>query len=99
MMRGIPAENTRMPKPSSLAWLLVTVLAAHAAPPAAAQAPETSGYDQPPREILDVLHAPSPPRPYVSPTSDTILLVSWVDYPPMSRVATPFLRLAGVRVE
>ncbi|MGA9900931.1 MAG: prolyl oligopeptidase family serine peptidase [Terriglobales bacterium] len=30
---------------------------------------------------------------------DTILLVSWQDYPPISRVATPFLRLAGVRVE
>jgi dipeptidyl aminopeptidase/acylaminoacyl peptidase len=28
-----------------------------------------------------------------------MLLVSWQDYPPMSRVATPFLRLAGARVE
>jgi dipeptidyl aminopeptidase/acylaminoacyl peptidase len=28
-----------------------------------------------------------------------MLLVSWQDYPPMARVATPFLRLAGVRVE
>jgi dipeptidyl aminopeptidase/acylaminoacyl peptidase len=62
-------------------------------------APERSGYDQPSKNILDVLHAPSPPRPYVSPTHDTLLLVSWQDYPPMSRVATPFLRLAGVRVE
>jgi dipeptidyl aminopeptidase/acylaminoacyl peptidase len=30
---------------------------------------------------------------------DTILLVSMQDYPPISRVATPFLRLAGARVE
>jgi len=28
-----------------------------------------------------------------------ILLVSWQDYPSISRVATPFLRLAGVRLE
>ena len=58
-----------------------------------------SGYNQPPKNILDVMHAPSPPIPEVSPTQDTILLVSWQDYPPISRVATPFLRLAGARVE
>jgi dipeptidyl aminopeptidase/acylaminoacyl peptidase len=45
------------------------------------------------------MHAPSPSVPEVSPTHDTILLVSWQDYPPISRVATPFLRLAGARVE
>jgi dipeptidyl aminopeptidase/acylaminoacyl peptidase len=58
-----------------------------------------SGYNQPPKNILDVMRAPSPPTPEVSPTHDSILLVSWQDYPPISRVATPFLRLAGVRVE
>jgi len=58
-----------------------------------------SGYNQPPKNILDVMRAPSPPIPRVSPTQDMILLVSWQDYPPISRVATPFLRLAGVRVE
>ena len=58
----------------------------------------TNGYNQPPKNILDVLHAPSPPIPKVIPTQDSILLVSWQDYPPISRVATPFLRLAGVRV-
>jgi dipeptidyl aminopeptidase/acylaminoacyl peptidase len=35
----------------------------------------------------------------VSPTQDAILLVSWQDYPSIARVSTPFLRLAGVRVE
>jgi dipeptidyl aminopeptidase/acylaminoacyl peptidase len=77
-------------------------------PPAQAPAPPSadpplaaaiSGYDQPPKNVLDVLHAPSPPQPYVSPTYDTILLVSWVEYPPIEQVAEPFLRLAGVRVE
>lgn len=58
-----------------------------------------SGYSHPTEEILKVMHAPSPPVPKVSPTSDAVLLVSWQDYPSISRVATPFLRLAGVRVE
>jgi len=67
---------------------------------ASAAAPEVaSGYDKPPQSILDVLHAPSPPTAHVNPTHDAILLVSWQDYPPMTRVATPFLRLAGVRIE
>jgi dipeptidyl aminopeptidase/acylaminoacyl peptidase len=65
----------------------------------ASAAAVASGYDQPPKYILDVMHAPSPPVPEVSPTEDNILLVSWQDYPSISRVATPFLRLAGVRVE
>src|SRR6204780_5938002 len=58
-----------------------------------------SGYNQPPKNILDVMFAPSLPRPVVSPTNDSILLVSWQEYPSITRVATPFLRLAGVRVE
>ncbi len=66
---------------------------------AAAPNEVASGYDQPPKNILDVMHAPSPPMPRVSPTLDSILLVSWQDYPSISRVSTPFLRLAGVRVE
>ncbi len=67
---------------------------------AAATATEgASGYNQPPKNILDVMHAPSPPVPRVSPTEDAILLVSWQDYPSIGRVSTPFLRLAGVRVE
>lgn len=49
--------------------------------------------------MLSVLRAPSPPVPHVNPTADTILMVAWTDYPPMSRVAEPFLRLAGVRLE
>lgn len=58
----------------------------------------TSGYDKPPKDILDVMLAPLSPQPIVSPTQDTIMLLSWQNYAPISRVATPFLRLAGVRV-
>jgi dipeptidyl aminopeptidase/acylaminoacyl peptidase len=77
---------------------LVTILAALVASVSAAE-PAGSGYDKPPQNVLDVLHAPSPPNPYVSPTRDRILLVSWVWYPPIVQVAEPFLKLAGVRVE
>jgi len=66
---------------------------------AAQSAEKSSGYNQPPKNILDVMRAPLPPQPDVSPTHDAILLVSWQEYPPISRVATPFLRLAGARVE
>src|SRR5262245_39832531 len=66
---------------------------------ATAPAFAASGYDKPPQAVLDVLHAPSPPQPMVSPTRDTILLVSWVKYPPIAQVAESYLKLAGVRVE
>ena len=81
----------------------VVVAPAPAPTPAAAPTPDAtpiaSGYDQPPQEILDVLHAPSPPSPLLSPTRTSLLLVSWVSYPAIAQVAEPYLRLAGVRVE
>ena len=58
-----------------------------------------AGYNQPPKNILDVMHAPPPASPVLSPARDSILLVTTQDYPSIARVATPFLRLAGVRVE
>ena len=96
-----------MPVRNTLNYLLVgTLLAATCAPTfgqsassSAKAAETTSGYNLPPKNILDVMLAPSQPRPRVSPTHDSILLVSWQDYPSISRVATPYLRLAGVRVE
>jgi dipeptidyl aminopeptidase/acylaminoacyl peptidase len=75
---------------NAFTFFLVAALAASAG---------AAGYDQPPKSILDVMRAPSPPSAHVSPTQDTILLVSQQDYPPLSKVATPFLRLAGARIE
>ena len=72
---------------------VVTTLLAGAALAAA------HGYDQPPGNILDVLHAPAPPTAWVSPTRQAMLLVSLQEFPPMSRVAAPYLKLAGSRVE
>src|SRR5262245_17443991 len=69
------------------------------APVATAPPARAPGYDLPPQNVLDVLHAPSPPQPMLSPTRTSALLVSWVQYPPMAQVAEPYLKLAGVRVE
>jgi dipeptidyl aminopeptidase/acylaminoacyl peptidase len=59
----------------------------------------SAAYERPPEPLLGVLHAPSPPVPIVNPGGTKILLMSELQYPPMSRVAEPYLRLAGVRVE
>jgi len=68
--------------------------------PAPPQAPATtSGYDKPPSPLLDVLRAPPPPSPSVSPSGGKILLVTTLEYPSMARVAEPYLKLAGVRLE
>ncbi|MFZ6647340.1 prolyl oligopeptidase family serine peptidase [Undibacterium sp. TJN25] len=84
---------------SAAALVIGTAPASAQAAPAAAASTAASGYSQPPQYILDVMRAPSPPTPSISPTRDKMLLVSMQDYPSISRVATPFLRLAGVRVE
>lgn len=76
-----------------------TTTTAPAPAPAPSPTPTTSGYDKPPQNVLDVLHAPSPPSPMIAPTNDRMLLVSWVRYPPIAQVAEPYLKLAGVRVE
>ncbi|KAI9159166.1 putative glutamyl endopeptidase, chloroplastic [Paramyrothecium foliicola] len=58
-----------------------------------------SGYSRPPKAILDVMRAPSPPVPSVSPTGDRMIMVHWQAHPPIERMANPFLRLAGIRIE
>lgn len=79
-------------------WMTALAAGALLVAPVLAQS-DASGYNLPPKNILDVMRAPSPPVPSLSPTHDAMLLVSWQDYPSIARVSTPFLRLAGVRVE
>jgi hypothetical protein len=73
------------------------IAASKADAPATASA--SSAYNQPPKEILDVMRAPPPPSPSLSPTRDKLMLVTMDEYPSIAKVATPFLRLAGVRIE
>ena len=57
-----------------------------------------SVYQKPPREVLDVLHAPPLPIPFLDPTRTTILLATPVFFPPIADLSQPFLKLAGTRV-
>ena len=84
---------------SRILLLTAALLSAATLTAPATAAERAAGYDQPPQSMLDVLHAPAPPRPMLSPTRAHILLVSFVQYPPISQVAEPYLKLAGVRLE
>src|SRR5262249_28177071 len=55
-------------------------------------------YRQPPKEVLDVLHARTTPLASVSPSRDYMLLVDTMRYPPISLISEPMLRLAGLRI-
>ena len=57
-----------------------------------------TAYKTPPAVVNDVLDAPAFPTVSVSPTRDTIALVSSDRYPPIAELAEPMLRLAGVRI-
>lgn len=98
--RPRPAAAPPPPSPvASVAPLHTAIAAAPASPALVPAALPPSSYDKPPANILDVLHAPSSPTPVLSPTRDRAVLVTWVEYPSIARVAEPFLKLAGVRVE
>lgn len=55
-------------------------------------------YKKPPKEILDVLNAPPIPATSVSPARDRIAILEPLGYPPISELAQPMLRLAGLRI-
>jgi dipeptidyl aminopeptidase/acylaminoacyl peptidase len=76
----------------SLLMLVACCLLACAVP-ARAQA-----YRKPPQAVLDVLNAPVTPSASLSPTRDAMLLATGVRYPPLSDLAQPMLRLAGMRI-
>lgn len=55
-------------------------------------------YQKPPKEIQDILDAPATPITSVSPARDKIALLEPLRYPPVSEMAEPMLRLAGLRI-
>jgi dipeptidyl aminopeptidase/acylaminoacyl peptidase len=55
-------------------------------------------YKTPPKEIMDVLNAPAIPATSISPTRDKIALLEPLRYPPISELAQPMLRIAGLRI-
>jgi dipeptidyl aminopeptidase/acylaminoacyl peptidase len=73
-----------------IAIFLSIVVAAHVA----AQQP----YQHPPREIVEILDAPPPPVPFVSPAGNALILATPVQYRPISDLAEPMLHGAGTRI-
>jgi dipeptidyl aminopeptidase/acylaminoacyl peptidase len=57
-----------------------------------------SSYKAPPKAVMDVLNSPPTPNTSISPARDRIALLEPLRYPPISELAQPMLRLAGVRV-
>lgn len=79
----------------------LTALALLLAPLAAAgEAPQSAtAWQQPPAEVLEVLHAPLLPTVWTSPTGAHLLLADPVSYPPLAELAAPMHVLAGMRVD
>ena len=61
-------------------------------------AQETTAYLTPPQEIVDILDAPPIPQVVVSPTGDTVALLSRPAMPSIAELSRPMLRLAGYRL-
>ena len=63
---------------------------------------ETEGvarWKTPPKEVMDVLHAPQLPVVWTSPSGAHLLLADPVIYPPLAELAAPMHKLAGMRVD
>jgi dipeptidyl aminopeptidase/acylaminoacyl peptidase len=57
------------------------------------------GYQKPPSAVLEVMNAPVTPRASVGQARDIVLLYTPEPYPPITEVAQPFARLAGLRID
>jgi len=55
-------------------------------------------YQKPPKEIEDILNAPSTPTIQLSPTHAYAMQGLPVRYPPLAELAQPMRRLAGIRI-
>ena len=56
-------------------------------------------WQQPPQEVLDVLHAAQNPYTWMSPAGEHAVLMRQVKYPPLSDRAAAMLPLAGIRID
>ncbi|MEA2240216.1 MAG: hypothetical protein QOC81_4940 [Thermoanaerobaculia bacterium] len=55
-------------------------------------------YQHPPQEMVEILDAPPPPEPFVSPAGNALILATPVRYRPISDLAEPMLKGAGTRI-
>jgi hypothetical protein len=57
-----------------------------------------STYKLPPKEVVDLVNAPSTPLVSLSPTKDVIVLTELEPNPTMALLAQPYYRMAGLRI-
>ncbi|HZH33540.1 MAG TPA: hypothetical protein VEX64_01805, partial [Pyrinomonadaceae bacterium] len=62
------------------------------------QAHAQGSYQKPSKDVMDALNAPAIPSTSISPSRDRILIAEPLRYPPISELAQPMLRLAGLRI-
>lgn len=55
-------------------------------------------YQKPPKEVMDILNSPPTPVLAISPNHAYAIQGSPVRYPPISELAAPMYRLAGIRI-
>ena len=55
-------------------------------------------YKQPPKNVLDIVDTPPPPRASISPAGDLMLLIESESMPSIGHMAQPLLRIAGTRL-
>jgi len=55
-------------------------------------------YKLPPKEVIDILDAPSTPRVTMNPARDTMLLIESESMPTIAYISMPMLRIAGIRI-
>jgi dipeptidyl aminopeptidase/acylaminoacyl peptidase len=60
---------------------------------------QEGGYRTPPEPLLKVMRAPLPPQVEPDPTGRTLMLIDSDPFPSIERVAEPYLKLGGVRIE
>ncbi len=102
LKRGIP-RRTGMGRVIMLAANLLVIAALVTGSPTSAWATDgasmaTTGWQSPPEDLLEVLHAPYLPWVWTAPTGEYMLLADPVVYPPLAELAAPMHKLAGMRV-
>ena len=76
---------------------LALLLFLHAVVATGAEAPDSPGYQTPPKFMVDLVDAPLTPTARLSPNRRTLLLVQPENLPSIAELAQPELRLAGIR--
>ena len=82
----------------TLPALLLAVLLHPALLLAQQSGPLETGYQLPPKAIVDILDAPPPPMAVVSPAQNVMALLDRASMPRIADLAEPMLRLAGARI-